>query len=542
LNIRISSNQLLIGVALFVAAFANRTFFGNVAATFGESPAATLHTVSLAVVLICALALLFSLLSIGRTTKPILTLFLLLSSVAAYFMDSYNVIIDRDMLVNAVNTNSAEAGDLLTARLLLYITLLGVLPSVFVWRIDVHAQGLAAELRSRALLAIGTVALAAALIFASSAFYASFIREHKSLRYYTNPITPIYSMTRFAAKQLAAPTRPLEALARDARTPVGDANRELVIMVVGETARADRFSLNGYSRLTNPKLAAEGVISFSQMSSCGTSTAISVPCIFSHSTRGAFDGDRARSTENLLDILQRAGVDVLWRDNNSDSKGVATRVPFENFRSPGLNPLCNPECRDEGMLHRLQDHIDRHAGSDILIVLHQMGSHGPAYHKRYPPEFRHFAPTCETSQLDTCTQEEISNTYDNTILYTDHFLSEVIRLLRANDQQFETSLFYLSDHGESLGEAGLYLHGLPYVLAPDTQTKVPFVLWFGSANHDIDVGSVQRLRDEPTSHDNVFHTLLGLFEVRSEIYDSSMDLLQRAHLPDRVETNRLSHP
>jgi lipid A ethanolaminephosphotransferase len=184
------------------------------------------------------------------------------------------------------------------------------------------------------------------------------------------------------------------------------------------------------------------------------------------------------------------------------------------------------------MLHGLQAYIDSQPEGDILIVLHQMGSHGPAYHKRYPAGFRRFEPTCETSQLDTCTQEEISNTYDNTILYTDHFLAQVIQLLRANDPRFETALFYASDHGESLGEAGLYLHGLPYLVAPGTQTRVPLVLWFGPANHDIDRTAVERLRDTPLSHDNVFHTVLGLFEVRSTVYDSTQDLLHEARLDD----------
>jgi lipid A ethanolaminephosphotransferase len=182
------------------------------------------------------------------------------------------------------------------------------------------------------------------------------------------------------------------------------------------------------------------------------------------------------------------------------------------------------------MLHGLQAYLDGHPSGDILIVLHQMGSHGPAYHKRYPPAFRTFAPTCESSQLDACTEAEIGNTYDNTIRYTDHFLAEVIELLRANDARFETAMVYLSDHGESLGEAGLYLHGLPYLIAPDTQTHVPLILWFGSNNRDVDVDAVRQLRDLPLSHDNLFHTLLGLFEVGTEIYDADKDILQQARL------------
>jgi lipid A ethanolaminephosphotransferase len=227
-------------------------------------------------------------------------------------------------------------------------------------------------------------------------------------------------------------------------------------------------------------------------------------------------------------VLQHAGVSILWRDNNTGSKGVALRVPVEDFSTPELNPVCDDECRDVGMLHGLRDYIDGQASGDILIVLHQMGSHGPAYFKRYPREFRAFVPTCDTNQLDSCSEPEIGNTYDNTILYTDHFLGEVIGFLRSYDDRFETVMLYAGDHGESLGEAGLYLHGLPYWLAPDAQTRVPLILWFGKNYHDVDVDAMRQLRDEPLSHDNLCHTLLGLFEIDSEVYDGALDLLQRS--------------
>jgi lipid A ethanolaminephosphotransferase len=299
-------------------------------------------------------------------------------------------------------------------------------------------------------------------------------------------------------------------------------------MVVGETARADRFSLNGYERRTNPLLARLGVISFTDFSSCGTSTAISVPCMFDIHERENFSSSESAATENALDVLRHAGVTVLWRDNNSNSKGVADRIAIEDFHSPETNPVCDTECRDVGMLSGLREYIDRQQSGDILIVLHQMGSHGPAYFKRYPDEFHVFVPTCDTKQLDDCSESEIGNAYDNSILYTDYFLSQVIELLRSYDDRFETVMLYASDHGESLGESGIYLHGLPYWLAPDAQTRVPVILWFGRNYHDVDVAAMRQLRDEPLSHDNLFHTLLGLFEIDSGVYDGNLDLLQKA--------------
>jgi len=527
-KISLSSNQVIVGSALFLTAFANLAFFRNVLAAFDTLPGGHIHALSVGAVLVCTLMLVLSLLCVGRTLKPMLVVLFVLSACAAYFMDTYNVIIDSDMLTNVAVTDPAEVRDILTPRLGLYLLLLGILPAVVVLRLPVRPEGLRQALRARALLALSALLGALALIFLSSGFYASFFREHKALRYYTNPTTPIYAAYRFISRRPAHDPGPPRAIAEDAQRPDKDIDRELVIMVVGETARADRFSLNGYPRDTNPRLSKEDVVSFSQVEACGTSTAISVPCMFAIYDRDHFSGGKAAETENLLDVLVRAGVNVLWRDNNSDSKGVALRVPMEDYRSPRTNTLCDLECRDEGMLVGLQDYIDHHTTGDVLIVLHQLGSHGPAYYKRYPAEFRVFAPTCETNQLDICTQEEIGNTYDNTILYTDHFLSRVIDLLRANDRGFETAMLYVSDHGESLGESGLYLHGLPYLIAPDTQTHVPFVVWFGRHYDDVDLSAMRQLRDQPLSHDNIFHTLLGFFEIRTDVYDPKLDLLQLA--------------
>jgi lipid A ethanolaminephosphotransferase len=241
---------------------------------------------------------------------------------------------------------------------------------------------------------------------------------------------------------------------------------------------------------------------------------------------------RAAASENLLDVLQHAGVNVLWLDNNSDSKGVALRAPYRNFRSPEANPVCDAECRDVGMLSALQDHIDAHPKGDILIVLHQMGNHGPAYFKRYPKEFERFTPACRNADLSRCSREEIDNAYDNAILYTDHFLGRVISLLERNDGRFETALFYVSDHGESLGEKGIYLHGLPSAIAPQAQLHVPAVMWFGRSFDDVDVPALAAKRGARFTHANIFHTVLGFMEIESSVYRVELDILEgsRTHL------------
>jgi lipid A ethanolaminephosphotransferase len=249
--------------------------------------------------------------------------------------------------------------------------------------------------------------------------------------------------------------------------------------------------------------------------------------MFSYLERNNYSDKKAKSTENILDVLARGGVKVLWRDNNSSSKGVADRVLYQNYRSPATNTMCDGECRDEGMLVGLQDFIDQQEAGDILIVLHQMGNHGPAYSKRYPEAFEKFTPVCRTNQLEECQQEEIGNAYDNAILYTDYFLKQTIELLKENDGKFQPALIYMSDHGESLGENGLYLHGMPYFMAPDTQKHVGALMWFGeSVKPYINAELIKKTVDNDFSHDYLFHTLLGFMQVQTSIYEEQKDILK----------------
>ena len=520
-----TKSKLVILIALFLGLFGNFAFFKNVTAVYPLSAGNALFLVSLSVVLVSLIALLLNLLSIRAATKPILILILLLSSFASYFMDSFNVIIDASMLQNAAQTNLAESKDLFSLKLIFYVLLLGVLPSVFVYKTSLKNTSLKSELASKLKFMLLALLIMLLMIIPLSKFYTSFFREHKPLRFYANPVYFLYAIGDYVNSSFHSGDGVIKAIGKDARVPAGTHDRELVILVVGEAARADRFSLNGYARETNPLLKKEAVINLSNMTSCGTSTAVSVPCMFSNIGREQYSDRKARTTENLLDVLRHAGIQVLWRDNNSDSKGVAANVKYEDYKSAKLNPICDTECRDEGMLSGLQDYINQHKTGDILIVLHQMGNHGPAYYKRYPAAFERFKPVCKSNQLESCSREEISNAYDNAILYTDYFLSKVIALLKNNSKDFGTAMFYISDHGESLGENSLYLHGLPFVMAPDTQKHVGAILWFGE-RFQVDRSALRAKSAKPYSHDNLFHTVLGLFEVNTQVYDKKQDIVR----------------
>ncbi len=400
-SVKFSTNQVLLFAAMFLATFSNVAFFRNILTSLAGTPGASGHVLSIALILLCTLVITLTLFSSRALMKPALVIMFLLSSFTAYFMDTYNVIIDSDMISNVMATNSMETADLLTLRLLLYVLLLGVLPSAGVLYIEVERESFSAALGARFRMAGTAILTMALLVMVSSSFYSSFVREHKMLRYYANPLTPFYAIYKSAKQEMGTEHGEFIEIGKDAAIPATDPDRELIIMVVGETARADRFSLNGYERQTNPMLEGKGVISFTGMSSCGTSTAISVPCMFSSLARDDFNDRKARSMENLLDVLDHAGVQVLWRDNNSNSKGVSERVTTQDFRSADNNPVCDVECRDVGMLAGLQDYIDQQDSGDLMIVLHQMGSHGPAYYKRYPASFRRFGPTCDTNELDS---------------------------------------------------------------------------------------------------------------------------------------------
>jgi lipid A ethanolaminephosphotransferase len=519
--------KLIVIAAIFFILFDNFAFFKNLVSIYPVEPKNIIILFSIAVMFTCTTIMLFSLLFHKYTTKPILIIILLISSLVAYFMNNYSIVIDEAMIKNIIETDTSEVLDLLNVKLFIYLALVGILPSIIILKVRIKYKPFTKAVLTKITLFSCALIINLAMIFFMSDFYSSFFREHTQLRYYSNPLAYIYSVVRYLDHNLdKGTTIKIKPIGTDARISETDNDRELIILVVGETARADRFSLNGYAKETNPLLKKEDIINFPDVHSCGTSTAVCVSCMFSKYTREEYSRKKADSTYNILDVLKIAGVNILWRDNNSDSKGVALRVPFENYRTPDKNTVCNPECRDEGMLVGLQEYIDSRKTGDILIVLHQMGNHGPAYYKRYPESFEKFTPVCKTNQLEKCTSEEINNAYDNAILYTDYFLSKVITLLKQNDK-FETAMFYISDHGESLGENNIYLHGMPYFMAPEEQIHIPAIMWFGDG-FKIDKDNLREVAKEEHSQDYIFNTLLGIMEVKTTIYDKDRDIIDRA--------------
>ena len=490
-------------------------------------------TIGLGIAIAAVLAAVLSLFAWRRTLKPVAAFLLVGSAVGAHFMLSYGVVLDPGMITNTLQTNHREAFDLIDLRFMLTVLLLGGVPAVLAARLPLHDVSGGRRLLQNLGLLTAAFALAVASLLTVFQPLASTMRNHREVRYLINPLNALYAFGYLAARPLQRDDETLLPLALDARLgapPGTDVKPPLLVLVLGETARSDHFGVNGYARPTTPELARHDVVSFRNAWSCGTSTASSVPCLFSHLDRNDFDA-RRNNYEGLLDVLQHAGLAVLWIDNQSGCKGACDRVPSVVTSDDDDPALCGGgACFDEIMLKGLDDRLahlpaERRARGAV-VVLHQMGSHGPAYFKRSPESFKRFKPECTSVALQGCSVDEVVNAYDNTILYTDHFLGATIEWLKRR-KAFAPALLYVSDHGESLGEDNLYLHGLPYAIAPDVQKHVPWITWLSPAfraRSGISLACLRQRVDARVSHDDYFHSVLGLLDVRTSVYEPEHDV------------------
>jgi lipid A ethanolaminephosphotransferase len=526
----LSAPLLIAAVSLFIVAADNDPFWRAAwRATHNDEHRLAILSTLFAVVFF-ALTTTLSL-ALGKTLlRTVAALLLVVAASCSFFMTQYGVVIDQSMIRNAVETTVLEATPLLSSAYFWHVALYGGLPAIVV----LFAPLGRLRWRSEIAVRLGTAAIGLAILtttlyvnYASAAFFG---RENDGLRLQINPAYPLYAAATFGMSSdgdAPATRQPLDvrssAAAAAARKPA------LVVLVMGETARADRFSLNGYERDTNRYTRGRDVVNFPHVVACGTSTAESVPCIFSGLGHAHFSHAAAAARESLFGALQRLGVGTFWRDNSTGCKSVCDEQHFEERANWTRAGLCDSAgCFDELLLEDFEALLaDR--SRDHFVVLHQRGSHGPAYYTDVPQWAKEFGPECDLPNLRNCDRSAINNSYDNTILYTDYFLSRVIDELEKRSTEFDTAMLYVSDHGESLGENGLYLHGFPYSMAPREQLEVPMLLWgspgFYAERAHIDPVCLRRSAEHDTSHDAVFHTLLPIFGVESPLYDEHLDLL-----------------
>lgn len=488
---------------------------------------------SIPFVLMAALNAVFLPFTFKYVLKPFFTLMILTGSIASYAMLKYGVIFDVGMVQNIIETNSGEATSYLNGSVALWFLLTGVLPVVcLLWvKIDYPSpwyRGLGMRLGSIALslLFLGGVA---ALYYQD---YASVGRNNHTIVKEIVPSNYVRGVYRYFRDIVFATPIPYEQIGTDAKIVSRSDKPTLMFLVVGETARSQNYSLNGYKKQTNGFTEQEpSLVSFKDVRSCGTATAVSVPCMFSNLTRHEYDETVAKSRDGLLDVLQHAGVSVLWKENDGGCKGVCKNVPTIEIEPKQFPDYCQGDsCYDEVLLQGLDKQISDMKSGNKVVAFHLMGSHGPTYYRRYPSADRFFLPDCPRSDIENCSNEELVNTYDNTIRYTDKVLSQLIAKLKTLESQYNVGLVYLSDHGESLGAMGLYLHGTPYKFAPDDQTRVPLLTWFSPQLQQDRQLNQDCLRQEASSkrfsHDNLFHSILGIMDVQTKVYDGALDLFK----------------
>jgi lipid A ethanolaminephosphotransferase len=506
-------------------------------------------TASQAAIICMALALVTSLATIALlsivawrwTLKPAITIFLLSAAFGAYFMMAYGIVIDKAMMVNTLQTDVRETRDLLNWRLLATVVALAILPMVLLWRQKVRRAGAARQMLTNAATLTGACVLLVLVIFLFFQSIASVMRNYTHVRYLINPLNSFYALGAIAVKPFQRNESIVLPLGEDAKLGAhytAQTKPPLLLLVLGETARSANFSLNGYGRPTNPLLEKEDVVSLRNAWSCGTSTAASVPCMFSNFGREAYDS-RPANYEGMLDVLQRAGLAVLWIDNQSGCKGVCDRVPNVNTVALKVPGLCDSgECFDEVMLHGIDERIAAlpagRRAKGVVVVMHQMGGHGPAYYKRSPQAVKAFLPECTDNALQSCSREGLLNAYDNSIVYTDKLLASSIQWLKAQEVRNAPALLYLADHGESLGENNLYLHGMPWGIAPEVQKRVPWITWLSpefEQRNQLTTACLKQQLDTLVSHDNYFHSVLGLMNVQTGVYKPALDIYAHCSKP-----------
>ena len=478
------------------------------------------------IVLICFIYIGISLFTFPHIHKIFLSFILICSSLAQYFMLKYGVIIDSYMIQNVFETDFKESLELVSYSMLLNILFLGILPLLAIFMGKIKYPNKIFGYIKFYLYSLLALVIFIAIIFFQYKTFVSVFRNHKDIIFRIIPNNFINGIYQNAILMLPQDVK--KQISSDAQKNdewQNHKNRTVFVFVIGEAARADHFSLNGYNKETNPNLKKQGVINFENFHSCGTSTAVSLPCIFSSLDKANFNKQDFKYNDNLVNLIKKSGFKVLWVENNGGGcKSVCDKISTIEMQSVEVNNNIDKEIFDGEMLKVLNDFINNNKKDDLFIILHQMGSHGPAYYKRTPKKFQHFKPICDSVELQKCSSEEIKNSYDNTILYTDYFLSEIIEILKEKTE-VNTAMFYVSDHGQSLGEKGIYLHGMPYLIAPKNQKHIPMLVWLSrnfKNEFNLDKRCIESVANDHFSHDNLFHSILDLLKIDTNIKNQKL--------------------
>lgn len=435
--------------------------------------------------------------------KWILVLFFNISAISVYFINTYSVILDRSMMGNVINTNFDESSSFFSFTLVLYVLFLGIIPSILLFKVQTIRPTV-----KRFLLHISlTLLFLLSLAYANATNWLWIDKNSKTLGAIVMPWSYVVNTCRFYHKKHKENEK--QILLPNAT--VKNDEKAIFVLVIGESARSQNFSLYGYERNTNPLLSKTEDLHWFKSESCATYTTAGVKCILEHK-------NTSELYEILPNYLYRNDIEVIWRTTNWGEPNVN----IKNFiAKTELQKQCKGEdCDYDGaLLYGLKEQILASNKNKILIVLHTSTSHGPTYFKKHPERFSTFTPECKDVELAKCTQQELINAYDNTIVYTDYILATLIGELKQLED-YQSSMFFVSDHGESLGEKNLYMHGLPKSMAPDEQFDIPFIVWTSKDSRTLK-------NKEIVEQHHVFHSVLDFLSIDSPIYDENMSLFKK---------------
>ncbi len=528
---KISSPAITFLMAVFFTFALNLSFWRRMMEGINaEQSVPTGFVVSLPIAMVAVFFILFSVFSFLRIEKIVFLILIPLSAAANYTTYIYGIQIDDNMIANIMETTQTEASSYLNLEFATWFFITGILPFLILLRTKIIRPAFKKDFTAKAVSFGIAVLIMAGIGTLYSLDYMTVMRNNKGVEKHAVPTYYLSSTFKYFKHKYVNDRIPFTVIGEDASlsNPTNNTKKDVMIFVLGETARSQNYELNGYNRATNVHTKGLGVISFQKVRSCGTATAVSVPCLFSFMGREHYKDHIAKKQSNVMDVISKSGLKTLWVENDEGCKDVCNRIPTIIIDKTE-QPFCDGNiCRDDALLNDIDGYISGMKDTGGVIVLHIMGSHGPTYFKRYPEDHRRFKPDCPRSDIQNCTLDEITNTYDNTILFTDFIMAETIKQLKSHEKDINPSLLYVSDHGESLGENGIYLHGMPYGIAPDEQTKVPLIFWTtntvaNAKNLDLDCIEKKAITGE-FSHDNISHSLLGYMGVSTGLYKPEFDI------------------
>lgn len=434
--------------------------------------------------------------------KFLLVLFFIVNAIAVYFVNTYSVIIDESMIGNVLNTKYSESSSFFSFKLVFYVVFFGILPSLYIVKAKITAVPWKQFLKTISL----TLLFVLLLVFANASNWLWIDKNSKTLGGLAMPWSYSVNLSLFYTHQYQKNKK--EILLPNAT--IKDNQKSVVVLVIGESARKENFSLYGYAKNTNPLLSKISNVYHFDATSCATYTTAGVKGILEYK-------DTSDLYEILPNYLYRNNVDVIWRTTNWGEPPVHIKK-YQDREVLQANCKGN-ECNyDEILLSGLKEQIAASSKNKILVVLHTSTSHGPTYSQKYPHQFETFTPVCNSVELGKCSHTELINAYDNTVVYTDYLLSKVITELKEL-KEFHSTMLFVSDHGESLGEKNLYMHGLPLSIAPKEQYEIPFIVWVSD-------GSKQLKSNKVVTQHHVFHSVLNFLNIQSPIYDEQMNIFK----------------